>query len=753
MKEALFRNDLDLVKEAISQGIDLNQLDEDGLAPLHIAASIGNTEIVKFLLDNGARIDLPTQIPCPIFSCYDCTTCASHRARFRNVCQKTSSDSPLHNAVESGRNEVCQLLIERGADINAVDFFGQTPLSRACHLININNNQFLRDLELFPETEDPVQKARAYLSRRDNILVITKTLIEAGVTLDVFDKFGHTALMIAALSNDLELVDLLLKNGAKLDTIREDNTALHIAVRENHFKIVKRFLECAASVDLRSFSAKTPLITAVADAAQPSVKMVELLIERGAKIDSRDCRERTIAHYAVARGLIDILKIIHKHAPQVLEQPNDEGCRPLHIAFFNKKWDVVRYLLDLDLEVYCRTKFEAFPTKITIVEMQTAPDDETTLFGKLTRELLQRGSCFQFEQRFFEVIMKPTMVSRLETLFQHVKDNDEAGVEEDIRQGVIINGRDAVGRTALHYATENKNEAIVKMLLKADIDLSLAEVKENKTALHMAIETGSESLVKIIIEHSKDKLSLNNVMRLLRVRTSEGKTALELAKQKQLDGIISLLMPTSDDPDIYDLGNALRSISFSNGSSPTMTKSGRDANVDHNNAQEKQKADYILAREFFAVANRLLSQYAQVKLVTDVEVSKFKCTEEEAELVDQFVELISKGMLIEAKTSKQGNTLLHLAPDLPIVQTLLRRGALYEMQNNNGQKPIDMAQSQEIKDLLNEVRKAFADTVLGQVILEKLPHSQAIAVRNARCRYRKQFQDYQKFYGMAEGYF
>lgn len=818
MKEALFRNDLELVKEFVSQGVDVNKLDENGSAPLHIASSIGHTEIVRYLLDNGAEVNLRTQLPCPLLTCYDCTICASHRARYRGVCKKTSSDTPLHNSIESGRVEVCKLLIERGADIHAVDYIGQTPLLRACHLININNTEFSND-EL---KDDPVLKARRCLIQRDNILAIIKVLIKEGVDLDTFDKFGQNALMIAA-SNDLELVDLLLESGADVNTVYEDNTPLHVAVREGRFAIVKKFLDRAASVDLRSFSAKTPLISAVSDSERPSAAMVQLLIERGAKIDNHDCRERTIAHYAVSRGLIDILKIIHTHAPEVLEMPNDEGCRPLHLAFFNKRWDVVRYLLDLGLEVYCRTKFEAFPTKITIVEMQSAPDDESTLYGRLTRELLSRGSCFQFEKRFFEVILKPTMVLRLETLFQHVKDNNQSGVAAVLQEGVEINGRDAIGRSALHYAVENNNADIVRQLLDANINVLFADAVDKKTALHYAIESGKKDIVRIIIEHCKENLSLNNMRRLLKVRTADGKTALELARDGNFDSLVNLLVTKGEDHDISHLGDAFSSLSFNNGNSSLKVKiesksdcdddlkgisgggSGivkeqvgtvvngqvdADDNGSHvdglangdgkpeysNDAngygkvdvyeREKEGTDvntepnkWTVDKGFFAVAKRLLLKYAKVELVTSdhdryVEVTKKPdCTEEDVDLIDQFIELISKGMLLEAKTTKQGNTLLHLAPDVAIAETLLRRGALYEMLNNQGQKAIETTKVQKVKDLLNEVRKAFCDTVLGRVILDKLPESQAVAVRNARCRFRKQFQDYQKFYAMAEGYF
>lgn len=48
-----------MVKDAINNGSDLNETDEDGITALHAAARDGNIEIVQFLIDLGADKKLP----------------------------------------------------------------------------------------------------------------------------------------------------------------------------------------------------------------------------------------------------------------------------------------------------------------------------------------------------------------------------------------------------------------------------------------------------------------------------------------------------------------------------------------------------------------------------------------------------------------------------------------------------------------------------------------------------------------------
>ena len=81
-------------------GINVNAVDEMGLAPLHYACKKGYRDIVKLLLEQEADVSL----------------CSNE------------SVTPLHMAVISGNKEIIGLLADAGADINATDRQGKTPL-------------------------------------------------------------------------------------------------------------------------------------------------------------------------------------------------------------------------------------------------------------------------------------------------------------------------------------------------------------------------------------------------------------------------------------------------------------------------------------------------------------------------------------------------------------------------------------------------------------------------------------------------
>jgi len=77
----------------------------DAFFPLHIAAFFGHVDVARVLLDAGADADA--------------------------VAENWMGGTALHSAVAAGASDVCELLIDRGADVNARQHGGWTPLQGA----------------------------------------------------------------------------------------------------------------------------------------------------------------------------------------------------------------------------------------------------------------------------------------------------------------------------------------------------------------------------------------------------------------------------------------------------------------------------------------------------------------------------------------------------------------------------------------------------------------------------------------------
>jgi ankyrin repeat protein len=88
-----------------------------GFTPLGLAAFMGHTEAVKFLLEHGAPID--------------------------TVDRSFNANTALDAAVAGNHTETALLLLERGASVHARDGAQHTPLHKAAHHANVTLIQAL----------------------------------------------------------------------------------------------------------------------------------------------------------------------------------------------------------------------------------------------------------------------------------------------------------------------------------------------------------------------------------------------------------------------------------------------------------------------------------------------------------------------------------------------------------------------------------------------------------------------------------
>lgn len=97
----------DLAELLIANGADVNAIDRGGRTPLRYALMTSRTDIARLLIDRGANVNIDISI----------------RNKF--------AYKALHVAVMMGDREFVELLLEKGADVNAKDLQGQTPLQLA----------------------------------------------------------------------------------------------------------------------------------------------------------------------------------------------------------------------------------------------------------------------------------------------------------------------------------------------------------------------------------------------------------------------------------------------------------------------------------------------------------------------------------------------------------------------------------------------------------------------------------------------
>ncbi len=118
---------------------------------------------------------------------------------------------------------------------------------------------------------------------------MVQLLIEKGANVNVKDSLGNTPLLqsqhLEFHSENLEIIELLIENGADLDILGSGSkTILHKVIRNGNLKTAELLLNSGANIEARSGQGNTPLWTA---AWHGDVDAVRLLISLGANIHAR----------------------------------------------------------------------------------------------------------------------------------------------------------------------------------------------------------------------------------------------------------------------------------------------------------------------------------------------------------------------------------------------------------------------------------------------------------------------------------
>lgn len=188
------------------------------------------------------------------------------------------------SAVENSKGSV-ELLINSGANINARDIYGNTPLLVAILKKDTATAALLLEKGANPNVKNNYGETPIMLAAKNNDIVLVKLLVAKGVSINSKDGKGNPVLIEAVNKNSPEFVRYLIENGATVNVrdmwMNKEKTALMIAI-ENYASIETIDLMVAKGADLnaKDSDGNTPLMIAVERNNVPAVK---LLVEKGAE--------------------------------------------------------------------------------------------------------------------------------------------------------------------------------------------------------------------------------------------------------------------------------------------------------------------------------------------------------------------------------------------------------------------------------------------------------------------------------------
>lgn len=259
MYAAGYIKDINILKLLIAKGADITLKDKNGFNALHHATSFNTLEIVTFFVDEkGMNINTDTE----------------------------NKETPLHLAITNNTDSrIVPYLIERGATINVQDLFGVTPLMKAAQYFKTSFVNLLLEkganVELvdFSDVKTALQYAidtTFHNQTNPKGLEIVKLLVENGANVNAKTNRSNTPLMGAAKLQDPAMTIYLVEKGANIN--HQDlygGTALMNASWLDRVETVTFLLERGADKTLKSKDGKTALDYATTDRIRTLLKEPE----------------------------------------------------------------------------------------------------------------------------------------------------------------------------------------------------------------------------------------------------------------------------------------------------------------------------------------------------------------------------------------------------------------------------------------------------------------------------------------------
>ena len=414
---------------------------------LHAASLGGHDIIVQMLLEKGAEVNAQG-------GCYG---------------------NALQAASVGGYKIVVQMLLEKGAEVNAQG----GKYSNALRAASVGGHEIVVQMLLEKGAEVNAQGGwygnALYSASLEGHETVVQMLLEKGAEVNAQGSYYGNALQAASVGGYKTVVQILLEKGAEVNAQGgEYSNALRAASVGGHKIVVQMLLEKGAEVNAQGGRYGNALQSASLEGHKT---VVQMLLEKGAEVNAQGGYYGNTLQAASAEGHETVVQILLEKGAEVNAQGGYYG-NALQAASAEGHEIVVQILLEKGAEVNAQGGEYSNALRAASVRG----------YKTVVQMLLEKGAEVNAQGGYYGNTLQAASAEGHETVVQIL-----------LEKGAEVNAQGGYYGNALQAASLEGHETVVQMLLEKGAEVN-AQGGYYGNALYSASLAGHETVVQILLE-------------------------------------------------------------------------------------------------------------------------------------------------------------------------------------------------------------------------------------------------------------
>jgi ankyrin repeat protein len=356
LNKAIQEQNIQEIQKVLATGLDIHRDARDDYGILYEAILIQNSEILQILFDAGLKIpddaglkssekSVLLYLAAELGNPEIINILINHGADVQPLISRYQPKYPLYLALREKKSQAVKALLDNGANVDWLD--RHNDINSLIYAVGNSDVACLKEL----------------LDHRSDMTIKEYDTLYGQVHYFSENRPRLTGYHLAAKWGEEDMVNEYLKHHVDIDMKDSiDRTALHYAIAEGKYNVVKLLLNRGADANAVDKYGITPILLA----AEKDLSMLQLLLDYKANIQVVDNEHNTALHHAAKAGKTEMVKKLIQINRNWVSAGNKENKTPLHIAAENNDSTTVPVLLEAGADARLKSKHGKKPVEYVL---------------------------------------------------------------------------------------------------------------------------------------------------------------------------------------------------------------------------------------------------------------------------------------------------------------------------------------------------------------------------------------------------